>query len=306
VSANDPVHNVVDSNGDPLVTNYRDNSSYGNLAYNGSLSYKPVENATLYATYNHINAVEGTYAAGAIALGGAAPGTIDPAEFHTKSDLYEGGVKYSALNGALYGQIDGFYQSRVRSSRTGPANTEIRGVEIETTYQPTRAFDVTANFTWQEGNYNNYSPGVGTYNVYDLYAAGTGPGGQGTGAGAHDFSPGIPKADYRMVGLPNILFNARATYRLPFGLGASVGPQVQGEQVGDFNYGLGQQITIPAQFTWNAAVFYTQPRYEIRADIFNFTDERNFTVNDPTGSSTHDLITIEQPLTVTGMVKYKF
>jgi outer membrane receptor protein involved in Fe transport len=308
VSANDPVHSVLDGTFTPVLTNYRDTASFGNIAYSSSLSYKPTPDSTMYATYNHVNAVQGSFPSGAISLSGTSPGTLNPNDFHNLSEMYEAGYKFTALNGAFYGQIDGFYQTRVRQATRGSsANIEIRGVEIEGTYQPTRAFDITANATWQEGNYNNFSPAVGTYSVYDLYALGTGPDGKGTGKGANSFGTTAPKGDYKMPGLPNILFNARATYRLPCGLGFSVGPQVQGPQLGDFNTsGQGQQIKIPAQYTWNGAIFYVQPRYEIRADFSNFTDERNFTVNDPTGSSTHDLITMDQPLSISGQIKYKF
>jgi hypothetical protein len=104
-----------------------------------------------------------------------------------------------------------------------------------------------------------------------------------------------------LPGTPKIYFNAYAIYKTPWGLGFGVGPQVTGEQKAN----LSGTLKIPAQVTWNAEIFYRQPCWEVQVNFFNFTNERNFTVIDPTFTG-NDAILQQMPFHVSAKFKIRF
>src|SRR5258708_33985400 len=109
-----------------------------------------------------------------------------------KSKLYEGGLKFNLLGSKLYIGIDGFYQERASTDQFGNiSNIEVHGVEVAGTYQPTKNFSITANFTWSEGNYLSYTPNQRTKNLGAAYALGfqVKSGVVGTGVGGRNFTP---------------------------------------------------------------------------------------------------------------------
>ena len=103
-----------------------------------------------------------------------------------------------------------------------------------------------------------------------------------------------------MPGTPKIYFNAYAIYKTPWDLGFGIGPQVTGEQKAN----LSGTLKIPAQVTWNAEIFYRQPCWEVQVNFFNFTNERNFTVIDPTFTG-NDAIPKQMPVSRLGDIQNK-
>jgi outer membrane receptor protein involved in Fe transport len=97
------------------------------------------------------------------------------------------------------------------------------------------------------------------------------------------------------------MFNAYMTYQFDNGFGASVGPQVTGEQWQNQE----GTLRIPTQFVINAFLFYRQPKWEVQVNFFNITDERNWTSIDPSFAG-NDVIYPEKPFSVGGQIKYKF
>jgi hypothetical protein len=97
------------------------------------------------------------------------------------------------------------------------------------------------------------------------------------------------------------MFNAYVTYQFDNGLGASLGPQVTGEQWQD-QVGT---LRIPTQYTINALLFYRRPRWDVQINFFNITDERNWTSIDPSFAG-NDVIFPEQPFRISGQVRYRF
>ena len=59
------------------------------------------------------------------------------------------------------------------------------------------------------------------------------------------------------------------------------------------------------QVTWNAEIFYRQPRWEVQVNFFNFADQHNFTVIDPTFTG-NDAILEQMPFHVSVTLKLKF
>jgi hypothetical protein len=90
-------------------------------------------------------------------------------------------------------------------------------------------------------------------------------------------------------------------YKFSNGFGIGLGPQVTGPQKANVS----GTLTIPAQVTWNAEIFYRQPRWEVQVNFFNFTDQHNFTVIDPTFTG-NDAILEQMPFHVSVTFKLKF
>ena len=264
-------------------------------SYNGSLTFKPIKQATAYITYNRTQAVAGSY------IGGLTydPTGIDPNNFHNVSHLYEAGVKFDLIPGHWFAAASGFYQKRQRIDRFGNIDQIIvNGVELESTYEFNRNFNVTANFTYQKSRYDgafalgNASTPQGFQLDSPLYNFNNN----------FNFTPILPNPlNPDVPGVPRILFNAFATYTSDLGIGASVGLLVQGEQNQDI---LGR-VVIPAQYQLNAALFYKRKNFEVKLDVFNVTDNRNYTPID-TPFFGGDLVLQELPLNAQLTLKYKF
>jgi outer membrane receptor for monomeric catechols len=245
-------------------------------------------NASVYATFDRTHGFQGDSNFGGLTAG---PNAVSPSQLRNQSDLYEIGYKQSFLNQTLYADADFFYQTRNTALTGGDSpNNQVQtnGIETDLAYQPNKNFDVTANFTWLEANYHQ----VGAYEQTSAPVS--------TGVSTPNFA-GFPIGNYRLPGTPNLYFNLFATYKFDNGFGFGLGPQVQSGQNAD----LTGDIKIPAQFTWNANVFYRQKNWEVQLNFFNFTDERNFTVIDPTFTG-NDAILEQTPFYMTGTFKYRF
>ena len=217
------------------------------------------------------------------------------------SELFEGGIKVSLLKDTLFAGVAGYHQNRfIRDQRGITSAIEARGVDVDFSCQPNKNFSLVSNFTWEAANYKNATPYSQTGNYLDAFAAGVNVDGRlGIGVGSPNYNV-LPVGNYRLPDVPNILFNAFAIYKLDCGLGLGIGPQV----TGDVNVNTQGTLVIPAQVTWNAFVFYTQPNYEVRLSVFNFTDERNFTP--PSTFANNDLISPDLPIHLNATFKVRF
>ena len=264
-------------------------------SYNGSLTFKPIKPATLYITYNRTQAINGSY------IGGLTynPTGIDPADFHNVSRLYEAGAKFDLIPGHWFAAVSGFYQKRQRGNRNGDIDQIIvHGVELESTYELNRNFNVTANFTYQKARYDG---------AFNLANAATPQGFQLDSPLYNfntnlNFAPLLPNPlNPDVPGVPRVLFNTFATYTSDLGIGASLGLLVQGSQ----NLDILGRVQIPAQYQLNAALFYKRKNFEVKLDVFNLTDRRNYTPID-TPFFGGDLVLQELPLNAQLTLKFKF
>ena len=63
-------------------------------------------------------------------------------------------------------------------------------------------------------------------------------------------------------------------------------------------------VVIPTQYTLDGAVFYEAKRWAVRLSLYNITDEKNWSAEDP--AVANDLITPDLPFHVEGSVTYRF
>jgi hypothetical protein len=291
---------------DPAGPFFQDSASADSFSHNWSLLYRPTRTQSYYVTYQRVYATNGNVTGGGIILN-VPDGKINRSDFRNLSELREAGAKFSFLDHRLYVGSALFDQQRTRVSLGGKhSDIRVRGLELETVYQPSTRLSATANATWQDGHYVDASPfQLGGRSIYDLYAAGRGPGGLGTGGQgtgeADPYANQVPRGNWPLLGFSKVMFNAGARYRWENGFGIGGGVQWQSRQRGNFD----DQWHIPSQITVNAAVFYVRPRWEVNLDLLNVTDERNWEHNgDPYTAS--QLVFQELPFRAEGYFKLRF
>ena len=266
--------------------------------------YKWTPTFSSYATYNLAAAVAGSVNFGGVDGSGGNAGLEN--SLGSESELIEVGSKASLFGNKVYVGAALFRQTRLAPQLVGgPIGIETRGVELEAFYQPDRNFNASANFTLEDAKQDDYSYQQ-TWSYLDGFPVGFQVDGQsGTGVGSPNYNDAAgrtrPTGRVRAASVPRVMFNAYVTYQFDNGFGASLGPQVTGEQWQDQ---LGT-LRIPTQYTINAFLFYRQPRWDVQINFFNITDERNWTSIDPSFAG-NDVIFPEQPFRISGQVRYRF
>lgn len=295
---------------DPLApagtTPWQDHANVGTVSPTANLIFRPTPTSSLYATYQRIRAVTGNLAGGGLILTDRGDGTgeLNRDDFRNRSDLAEIGAKFSLLDHQLYAAATLFDQRRTKIELGGEhSDIQIRGLELEAVYQPSIAFNATANATFQDGHYVNASPfQLGGRSIYDAYALGRGPGGLGTGTVDYDpYANQVPAGDWALLGFSKVMLNGSVRYRCESGFGAGLNVQWQSWQRGN----LDNQWHIPAQYTLNGSLFYEAKRWSANLDLLNLTGERNW-IHNGDAYTASELIFPELPFRLEGYFKFKF
>ena len=281
----------------------RDSIVFGQGAGNASLSIKPTTYTTIYGTYNFSESSSS-------ALGGGYAlnnNSLTTPNFHIRSDLFETGVKVSLFKNTLFGDVAVYNQTRDQRNIDG-SNTKIdvRGVEVELTYQPNKSFYVTGSFSYLDPHTVNGDLFQSAGSVLDEFNDSAPTIVQGTGQGSPNLNGFKGPGTFPLPGFPAYQGNGTISYTLPFGLGASLNAVVTSPFYNDIFL----TVKIPTQFTLDAALFYKRKNYEVRLDVFNLTDERNWSSVYGSGGSAgffgSDDIFPELPIRLQGTVRVKF
>ena len=289
--------------GDAAGVEWSDRHSDTAVSWNASLVYRITPRASAYATHQRAYAVHGNVTGGGIMLkdDGNGVGIIDPEDFKNLSRLTELGMKFSLLENKLFAGVAVFDQRRQEVELGGDVkNLKMRGAELEFVYQPDLHLNATFNVALTDGRFDNSSASqAGGTSLYNLYAAGAGPGGLGNGLGFQWDK--LPPGDYRIPGLSRWIVNSSVSYRMESGFGGGLGASWQSEQPGN----LLNEYHIPDQIFLNAFLFYRQPTWEIDLEILNVLDRRNW-IHNGDNYSNNVLVFQDLPLRVEGYVKFRF
>jgi hypothetical protein len=288
-------------------SNYNVSTDVFNTSVFVSGIYKWTPVLTSYATYNVVNAIQGSANFGGVNATGNTQASLEKS-LSTESELVEFGSKASLLDNKVFVSGSVFQQTRQAPQLVGdPIGIETMGLELESFYQPDRNFNASANFTYQNAEQDDFGYQQ-TYNYRDGYPVGfLVDGTSGTGAGSPNYNsrgPNTPARSFgktRAASVPQVMFNSYLTYQFDNGFGASFGPQVTGEQWQNQE----GSLRIPMQYVINAFVFYRQPKWDVQINFFNITDERNWTSIDPSFAG-NDVIYPEQPFRISGQVRFRF
>ena len=270
-----------------------DTASADEYAANLSLTYKI---APWVSTYGTVNYNESPVTGNGGGYDGFTGTEILDRSFKIKNHLYEAGSKFALLDNTLFFSNAVFYQQRAQTNQLGiTSKVQTKGVELETNFQPNEHFSATAAYSYLDAKLPDASGGLSfTRNVYDAFLP---P--YGTGAGSPNFAA-LPLGDYRLPGVPRHLFSAFAKYRTAMGLGVSLGAVVTSPILTSY-FG---NVKIPTQHTLDGAIFYETGRWDTRLDLYNITDQKNWTAE--AGSVGNDLISASMPFHVQARVSYRF
>ena len=269
---------------------------------NASLLYRAARTASYYLTGQSTTSLHGNLGGGGISL--RSDGKIDPNDLRNRSILLEAGAKYSLLDNQLFAGAALFTQRR---SRTGLGDVHqdirVRGLELETVYQPVTRFSATLNATFQQGEYLDAAPfQLGGRSIYPGYVQGRGPGGLGTGDASYSpWANQVPAGNWPLVGFSHVMLNGSVRYRWANGFGAAVDGQWRSRQRGN----LDDEWHLPAQYTLNASFSYACGRWLLNLDVLNLTDQRNW-IHNGDAYTASQLILPELPLRAEGYVKLRF
>ena len=121
----------------------------------------------------------------------------------------------------------------------------------------------------------------------------------GTGLGIPN-SYRYPFGDYRQPGIPHHLFSTRLNYQWNCGLGVSFGVLLTSPIPLTYS----ENVVIPTQYELDAGIFYVHKNWEVRLDVFNFTDQYNWA--SVSASNGQDLVYPELPFRAQGTIRFKF
>ncbi|HMD59794.1 MAG TPA: TonB-dependent receptor [Opitutaceae bacterium] len=231
-----------------------------------SLAFKLNEQSSFYLTYDHVEALLGSSN-----FGGVDAVYLDQT-LSTKSTLYEFGYKQSFLNNTLYFAADAFQQLKYGSQITGGKfPIKDNGLEFEAVYQPSKAWNLNANLTYQDATaFGVFYQSAGNY--LDTFATTTPVDGKfGTGLGTPNFTLYFPPGGrMRAPGVPQFQANAFVQYTDPHGWGAGVGPQFIGKQFANDQ----DTLYIPAETELDGYVFFGTKMWDIRVNVKNIANAR--------------------------------
>jgi outer membrane receptor protein involved in Fe transport len=280
-----------------------DSALFGQADADASLSLKPAPSTTVYATYDFS---QGSSAS----LGGGyalSDNTLSNSDFHIRSDLEETGVKASLFKNTLY--LSAAVYNQIRSQRNlNATNTtlDVRGIELEETYQPNKNFYLSTTFSFLDAHTVAGYLYQSTGNVLDEFNDSSPNIVHGTGLGSPNLNGVRGPGDFPLPGFPSYTGNGTISYTFNCGLGVMFNAVV----TSPFYLDIFDTVQVPTQFTIDAALFYKRKNYEVRLDVFNLTDERNWSAVYGSGGSAgffgSDDVFPELPIRLQGTLRVRF
>ncbi|RUO39885.1 TonB-dependent receptor [Aliidiomarina taiwanensis] len=259
---------------DPLapegVTPARDSHSDWLNAVSFSTQYKLSPNATLYGTAYVSDSTSNSMAGGHSLT---AAGTIDSQQFATENTLYEAGVKYAPESATWYADLVLFSQTRSLRNRDGSnSGIHTQGIEGQWHYASQQGYWVTFAASYIDARWDNSPALQGTRQVADVFDASRPDLIVGTGLGSPNFTV-FPASNQQLQGIPEVQASLVAGWRISERW--FVGGDVSYTQAYPLDYL--QTVFIRDQHTLNINTgVRIRPELLVRLDVFNVTDQDNW------------------------------
>ncbi|MBX9607412.1 MAG: TonB-dependent receptor plug domain-containing protein [Gammaproteobacteria bacterium] len=253
------------------VSRARDTANALLASANGSLQFQATAALMAYFTVSYSESTSNSLGGGFV-LG--AGNRIAPENFATASQLHEFGLKFAPPGSAWYADVALFDQTRSLRNRDGSNSGVLtRGIESQLMYRPDRHLYANVGASYLNARFDDSLAFQDSRTVNDAFDNSRPDLVAGTGVGSPSFTVFGPSSR-RVPGLPSVLISGLVSYEFDNGVGASV----NGQYTNAFRLDFLNTVRIRDQFTVNAAVhYYHRPlRTDVRAEIFNLTDEENF------------------------------
>lgn len=270
-------------------------------AANASLSFKPAQDLTSYFAASYSQSTSNSLGGGFVLGTG---NKISAENFAIESRLYEIGLKYAPVGGSWYADLVLFDQTRSLRNRDG-SNSGIknRGVEAQLSLRPDRHWFANLSASYQDTRFDDSAAFQDSRTVLDAFDDSRPDIIVGTGAGSPNLTV-FPPSDRRVPGLPRKLVSGLASYAFDSGIETGVSVVYTDQFPLDFL----ATVKIREQVTVNAFVAYHlwATDTDFRLEVFNLTDEENFSPVFDGGFFGSTLVLPEEPINVMFTVHQRF
>ena len=190
--------------------------------------------------------------------------------FIQTSDLYEGGVKTSALPGKIYGALSVFRQKRASFNNLTQAEDyfQTKGVELEARAFFKKRYSFTGAMTWQDPVQLNAPFLLGI--PPNLLGITPQQGYGGRFIGVADIF-GL-KAPYQVGGQPHWVISPFGTVSITKNIGFTLGTT----WASSVKAGYVSNVTLPSYGVWRGSVFYERGKYRVNLAMNNMFDKVYF------------------------------
>lgn len=275
--------------------------SYSDWLYGAQASagYKLTDDQRLYVAANYTESTSNSMAGGTV-LG--ADQRINPLNFATANEALEIGYKYAPLGSPWYADINWFRQTRSLRNRDGSnSGIKTQGIESQLFYQ-TETLWLSAGYSYLSARFDGSAAFQDSRTVYDAFDTSRPDLVAGTGVGAPNFAA-FPASSARVQGLPD--------HQLSVAWGFKLYPEVElGGQLsyhGDYKLDYLNSVRVREQHTLNLfAQWQVNARLSTRFDLFNVTDQENWSPVFEGGYFGSTLVFPELPRHAKLTVKYAF
>lgn len=186
------------------------------------------------------------------------------------SNLYEGGVKTSAVPGKVYGALSIFRQKRASFNNLTQAEDyfQTKGVELEARAFFKKRFSITGAMTWQDPVQLNVPFLLGIPPTLLGLTPQQGYGGRFIGL-ADIF--GL-KAPYQVGGQPHWVISPFGTMNITKNVGFTLGTT----WASSVKTGYVSDVTLPSYAVWRGSLFYEKGKYRLNLAMNNMFDKTYF------------------------------
>lgn len=264
-----------------------------------SLRYEPSAGQALYVTWQQSDSTSNSLAGGTV-LG--ADQQINPLNFATENENIELGYKWQPLDSNWYLDLVAYNQKRSLRNRDGSnSGIKARGFESQWFYQVEQAW-LSLSYSYLDARFDDSAAFQDSRSVYDAFTTDRPDLVAGTGVGAPNFAS-FPAANVRVQGLPDHTAALATGYRL------NDAWQVGADLTFNSDYKLDylDLVRIRDQFTLNInAIWQLSEQSRVRFDVFNVTDEENWSPVFEGGYFGSTLVFPELPRHVEVSYRYSF
>lgn len=231
------------------------------------------------------------------------PGQLWSEDFENSQQLWELGGDQQ-IGGRAQLRWSAWHQKRTRAEFFGSNDIVAKGAEADLRVEVRTGTRISVNVAYLDARYDNAAPAeFGGGSLWNVYAAGAGPEGAGTGLGylGGFLFNSMPPGDYRLSGTSRWSGALSLQQRLSERWMLQIWGTVQSRQRGN----LAAEYFIPSQTEWNLSLNYERPDWDLQIVARNLLDADNWRHN---GDTFFDqmLVSRNLPLRVEGRIRWRF